>query len=138
MTKKANKRVVVVGSTNWDICMYLPKIPAPGETVGGGSLKGNLGGKGANQAVACHKAGADVTFVSAVGDDANGVTVIEQFTSLGLDCKALKHVEQCSTGTACIFIDEHGENCIGLTAGANAHLSPHDIQAHQDLIPNAP
>ena len=60
----SSSKVVVVGSSNWDICMYLSQLPTPGETIGGGRLSTNLGGKGANQAVACHLAGASTEFIA--------------------------------------------------------------------------
>lgn len=129
--------VVVVGSTNWDICMYLPHLPSPGETVGGGRLKGNLGGKGANQAVACHLAGASVNFVSALGGDTTAETIMTQFDEIGLDNTHLVQIKDCDTGTACIFIDKSAENCIGLTAGANNRLTPELVNSYCDLISSA-
>lgn len=128
--------VVILGSTNWDICMYLPTLPKPGETVANGLLEGNLGGKGANQAVACHKAGAQMRFISAVGEDATANTVFETFTTLELNAESILR-KPTTTGTACIFIDENAENCIGLTAGANGLLNENDVDAEQALIANA-
>nr|WP_269783265.1 ribokinase [Marinibactrum halimedae] len=123
-----------MGSTNWDICMYLPHLPTPGETVGEGRLKTNLGGKGANQAVACHRAGANTTFISCIGDDATGTTVREEFEAIGLNTSAVATLSNTTTGTACIFIDESAENCIGLTAGANGELTPELVNQHRDTI----
>ncbi len=133
----SRSEVVVVGSTNWDICMYLPHLPVPGETVGGGRLKGNLGGKGANQAVACHLAGAAVNFISALGDDSTAGTIMTQFGNIGLDTGHLVQIKAHNTGTACIFIDENAENCIGLTAGANNELTPELVNNYRDLIGSA-
>lgn len=130
-------KVVVLGSTNWDICMYLPHIPAQGETVGGGRLQTNLGGKGANQAVACYLADAHMSFISCIGDDDTSVTVLRQLEAMGIDLSAVTQVGKASTGTACIFIGADAENCIGLTPGANAALSPQIVDKHSKAIADA-
>lgn len=124
----SSSSIIVLGSTNWDICMYLPHLPMPGETVGMGKMQTNLGGKGANQAVACLKAGANPSFISCIGKDSTGEQVLELFKELKLSTGAIQQVDD-STGTACIFIDETGENCIGLTPGANKWLTP-DVVEH--------
>ena len=128
---------MVLGSTNWDICMYLPTLPAPGDTVGDGRLKTAIGGKGANQAVACFLAEASSQFISCIGDDASATTILQTFNNIGLNTDAVTSVANCSTGTACIFIDAAGENCIGLTAGANAHLDSAVVKRQQHIIQQA-
>ncbi|GAA6169273.1 ribokinase [Sessilibacter corallicola] len=128
--------IVVLGSTNWDICMYLPHLPMPGETVGSGRMQTNLGGKGANQAVACHKAGGNTQFISCIGNDATGQNILQMFNDLALPTDSIKVVED-STGTACIFIDSNAENCIGLTPGANKWLNTEVVDQHYDDIANA-
>lgn len=132
--KEANGKVIVIGSTNWDICMYLSHLPQPGETVGGGRLKSNLGGKGANQAVACHQAGAKTAFISCIGSDDTGNQVRQQLEGLMLDTSLLIASNTQPTGTACIFIDDAGENCIGLTPGANDELSEDIVIGHKNAI----
>ena len=117
--------------------MYLSRLPLPGETVGNGRLQANIGGKGANQAFACHQAGADSCFVSCIGDDGPGRQICDQFQALGLNTSTLISIENCPTGTACILIDDRGENSIGLTAGANDELSSDLILSHRDLIAGA-
>lgn len=129
--------IVVLGSTNWDVCMYLSHLPAPGETVGEGRLKTHLGGKGANQAVASWKAHPNTAFISSVGDDATGDTIVAQLQALGLDTSYIHRIANTPTGTACIFIDAQAENCIGLTAGANDALSKDHVEQHANLIDNA-
>lgn len=119
-----NSKVAVIGSTNWDICMYLESLPKPGETIGNGVLKTNLGGKGANQAIAAHLAGAETTFISCIGDDRASSEILYQFDELGLNKQGITQISDSPTGTACIFIDAEGENCIGLTPAANAALKP--------------
>ncbi|AQA18210.1 ribokinase [Halioglobus japonicus] len=132
-----NSKIAVIGSTNWDICLYLPTLPAPGETVGGGELKSNLGGKGANQAVAAHLAGATTTFISCIGDDGSGNDILARFNTLDLATHGITQIQNTPTGTACIFIDAAGENCIGLTAGANEALSKGLIDSQLDQINDA-
>jgi ribokinase len=124
-------RLLVVGSSNTDVTIRLPSLPAPGQTVLGGTLGQGPGGKGANQAVAAARAGAQVTFVSAVGDDAYGLAAREHYTSEGLDLTYLKTVPGVPSGVALIFVAEAdgGENLIGVASGANARLTPDDINA---------
>ena len=133
----SNNKVTVIGSTNWDICLYLPTLPNAGETVGGGDLKSNLGGKGANQAAAAHLAGAETTFISCLGDDGSSADILAQFETLGLPAHGITQVANTPTGTACIFIDANGENCIGLTAGANSALTPALLDEKSDLLTSA-
>ncbi len=137
MTNKLSAKVVVVGSTNWDICMYLQRLPGAGETIGDGRLKTAIGGKGANQAVASHLAGAACCFISCVGDDAAGQTIRGALDELALPTQTLVEVADTATGTACIFIDDAGENCIGITPGANAELTPALVAAHGSDIQEA-
>lgn len=137
MTDERTGRVMVVGSTNWDICMYLNRLPGVGETIGGGRLKTAIGGKGANQAVASHFAGADCTFISCVGDDASGKTIREKLEQISLSTQTLFEIADTATGTACIFIDEAGENCIGITPGANAEVTPELVAEHAEYIQSA-
>ena len=129
--------VVVLGSTNWDISMHLPKLPAPGETVGGGRLHSCLGGKGANQAVACHRAGVPTQFVSCVGSDTIAPQALEALLNTGLAVDHVTQIPDSQTGTACIFVDQQGENCIGLTAGANGLVGADQINQVNGLLTDA-
>lgn len=126
--------LMVIGSSNWDICMYLPQLPVPGQTLAGGRLQTNLGGKGANQAVAARRAGAMTGFITCVGDDQPGDSIRAQFIAEGLPDDLITAIPDCATGTACIFIDEKGENCIGLTAGANARLDTTHLHSFDACI----
>jgi len=137
MTQAQHGTVVVLGSTNWDICMHLPRLPAPGDTVGGGRLRTAIGGNGANQAVACHLAEAPTQFISCIGDDTSAATIRQAFRTLKLDDAHVADISNCSTGTACIFVNAEGENCIGITAGANAHLSVAMVEQAQQLFAQA-
>ena len=135
---KARGRVVVVGSTNWDIAMYLPSLPRPGETVANGRLQAGLGGKGANQAVAAHRAGGvDTVFLSCIGDDDIAVSVRQVFARLEMAVPYVAEIADTETGSACIFINAEGENCIGVASGANTALDPSFVRAHEVLIREA-
>ena len=130
--------VVVIGSTNWDIAMYLPNLPLPGETVAGGTLQSGLGGKGANQAVASFRAGgASTCFISCIGDDDIANSVRQVFTDLQMPIPEVRVIEGVGTGSACIFVNAEAENCIGIAAGANAHVLPAMIDEHADRIRSA-
>ena len=130
--------VVVIGSTNWDIAMYLPSLPLPGETVAGGNLQSGLGGKGANQAVAAFRAGgASTTFISCIGDDDIANSVKQVFSDLKMPIPEVKGIEGVGTGSACIFVNAEGENCIGIASGANAHVLPEMIDDYVEQIKGA-
>ncbi len=131
-------KVVVVGSTNWDIAMYLPTLPVAGETVAGGKLQTGLGGKGANQAVAAHLAGgAQTTFISCIGDDDIGRSVQQVLSRVGLSLAHVSVIADAGTGSALIFVDAEGENCIGIASGANASVTPEFLQSKSDLLQDA-
>ena len=127
-------KIAVVGSTNWDMSMRLPSLPAPAETVIGGASYFCLGGKGANQAIAAARAGGDVFFLSCVGADAIAAEARKELSANGLDLSGLVAIEDADTGTAMIFVDERGENSIGVANGANACLTPDILAAHADSI----
>ena len=112
--------VVVVGSANLDVVARVARIPGPGETVLASGLTRSGGGKGANQAVAAARAGgAEVAFVGAVGDDADGAALRDGMRADGIDVTGLEAAE-APTGTALISVDDDGENAIVVVAGANA------------------
>src|SRR5580692_11483649 len=120
-------RVVVFGSSNTDMTVRVPRLPAPGQTILGTTFTITPGGKGANQAVAARRAGAEVVFVTAVGDDDLGKNARELYQREGIDVSHVKVVEGTASGVALIFVDDHGENMIGVASGANLRLSPKDI-----------
>ena len=125
-------RVVVLGSSNTDLILRLPQLPAPGQTLLGGPFLTGPGGKGANQAVAARRAGAEVLFLTAVGDDLLGRQALERYQREGIDIVCAKIVPGFASGVAFIFVDDTGENMIGVAPGANARLTPDDI----DRLPN--
>lgn len=120
--------VCVVGSTNMDLIMQVNKLPAPGETVGEGRFSTALGGKGANQAVAAARSGAHTVFVSVVGGDDFGRLAKRRFDTEGI---CIEHLTTSSepTGTALIFVDEQGENCIGVAPGANVDCTEEQVSS---------
>ncbi len=120
-------RVVVLGSINTDLTLPLPRLPVPGETSIGGDLHRGHGGKGANQAVAASRAGAAVTLLAAVGDDDLGRDALDHYRRQGIDVTHVRIIPGVPSGAALIFVGEGGENMIGVAAGANARLTPEDL-----------
>lgn len=123
-------RVVVLGSLNVDLVTLVERHPRPGETVLGQDGGRFAGGKGANQAVAARRAGADVVMVGAVGGDEAGAAYRRRLRDLGVET-ALTQVDGVATGKALITVDEAGENTILVVPGANACLGPERL----DLLP---
>lgn len=111
--------VVVVGSANADLVVQVPRRPGGGETLLGGDLQLLPGGKGANQAAAAGRCGADVAFAGCVGGDANGTYLREQLAAAGVDTSLLGESRR-PTGTAIIFLTPDGENSIVVSPGANS------------------
>ncbi|MCX4525380.1 ribokinase [Streptomyces sp. NBC_01551] len=114
--------IAVLGSTNMDLVAYVPKAPRLGETVTGRAFRTVPGGKGANQAVAAARLGAEVVMIGAVGADEFGVRLRSALTSAGVETAALRTVEGAS-GTAHITVDDEGANSIIVIPGANAHVT---------------
>lgn len=127
-------RITVVGSANIDLTFRTPRFPHPGETLTGHALHQCMGGKGANQAVAAARLGADVTFIACVGSDAFGKAAMEAFAADGIHTTFIRQVENQPTGTAAILVDDKAENCIIVVAGSNALLKPLDITAALSTI----
>ncbi|MDX9882985.1 MAG: ribokinase [Prolixibacteraceae bacterium] len=121
-------KILVVGSSNTDLIATVKNFPTAGETIVGKSFLQVMGGKGANQAVAAHRLGGDVKFITCLGKDANGQNTMQYFKETGLDVSSSLLVDGVSSGTAIILVDENGENCIVITPGANNMLSSEYIQ----------
>jgi ribokinase len=115
--------VTVVGSINLDLVATVPRLPRPGETLTGAELDHVPGGKGANQAVAAARLGAEVRFVGAVGGDDFGRQATAVLIAAGADLSALQQAG-APTGVALILVDEAGENQIVVVPGANHALDP--------------
>ena len=116
--------ITVIGSVNLDIVASAPKLPAPGETVTGATLGRFPGGKGANQALAAQRLGADVALVACVGDDATANEALALLREGGVDLGAVTILQGEATGTALIAVAPGGENQIVVAPGANALLTP--------------
>lgn len=130
-------KVVVVGSSNTDMVVQMPSLPTPGETVLGGEFVQVAGGKGANQAVAAARLGADVTFVARVGDDALGRLAIENFQRDNIRTQHVRRDPDRPSGVALIMVDGRGENMIAVASGANNALSKADVDAASEAISTA-
>jgi ribokinase len=132
-----SKNIVVIGSSNTDMIIKLKQIPKPGETVIGGKFSTASGGKGANQAVAAVRAGGKVVFIGKIGKDMFGERIINGFKSYGLKTNNIIKDENEPSGVALIFVDDKGENSIAVASGANAFLSPENINDKADIISKA-
>lgn len=132
-----NKKLVVLGSVNADHVLNVPRFPKPGETLTGSGYHIAFGGKGANQAVAAGRAGADIHFIACVGDDDIGARMKTQFAADGIRTDAVMAVPGSTTGVAMIWVSAEGENCIGISAGANAELTEARLQPHLPVIADA-
>jgi len=125
-------RIAVVGSTNVDLITYVTRMPAPGETLKAPDFHIGCGGKGANQAVAAARLGAEVVMVSKVGDDAFADTSLANFARFGIDTRHVGRVAGVPSGVATILVEPSGENSILIVEGANAHVAPADVDAAAD------
>lgn len=130
-------RIVVVGSSNTDMILRLPRIPRPGETLLGGDYLTADGGKGANQAVAAARAGGQVTFIARVGTDSLGDTALHGFRRERINVEFIRRDRQSPSGVALIFVADAGENSIGVAPGANGHLSVADVRRAREAIGRA-
>ncbi len=128
------KRICVIGSINMDLVTVTPRFPRPGETLTGDSFGTFPGGKGANQAVACGRLGAEVAMIGKLGDDIFRRQYEEAFRAagVGLDGIAVENGE--STGLAIIEVDRAGENHIIIIPGANARMTPEVIERNSRIM----
>ncbi|MBS1226977.1 MAG: ribokinase [Proteobacteria bacterium] len=121
-------KVLVVGSINMDLVVETAHFPAPGETLLGQRFSTFAGGKGANQAVAARRLGAQVTMIGCVGDDAFGRQLLDQLKAEGIDTRHVRVAQQIGTGVAAITVSQ-AENAIIVVPGANHALTPADLYA---------
>jgi ribokinase len=130
-------RIVVVGSSNTDMVVKGQRLPAPGETVKGGQFVMAAGGKGANQAVAAARLGAQVTLVAKVGADVFGDQAIAGYQKDGICTDFIFRDPASHTGIALILVDQQGENLISVASGANSALMPQDVQKAAERVRSA-
>ena len=119
--------IVVVGSVNLDLSATVARLPAPGETITGATLSRFPGGKGANQALAARRLGAQVQLVACVGDDAAAVEALAMLREGGVDLSRVQVLEGSQTGVALICVEPSGENQIVVAPGANAVMRPGEM-----------
>ena len=119
--------ILVVGSLNADLVVRTPRFPQPGETISGEDLQVIPGGKGANQAVAAARLGAQVSMLGRVGKDNFGDFLLNNLKSNNVDSQLVQR-DDASTGTAIIVVDSNGQNSIVLSAGANGKVSSVDVK----------
>ena len=127
MTKRP--RVTVLGSLNMDISVTVPRLPGPGATVLGSAARFTPGGKGANQAVAAARLGADVRMVGCVGDDDFGRRLLAALRDETVNAETVRTVPGVPTGLAMIAVDQAGENLIVVAPGANHEAGPPEAAA---------
>ena len=128
-------RIGVIGSTNMDLTTTVVSMPVWGETVLASHFETSFGGKGANQAIAAAKLGADVVMVTNLGDDALGESALRNFASSAIDTSHVRRIANQSTGTATILVDgKSGDNAILIVAGANGDLSSADVAAASEAL----
>ncbi len=136
MKTETKKKIVVVGSINMDLVAYAPRIPVEGETLLGSRFEVHAGGKGANQAVAAGRLGWPVQMIGRVGDDAFGSALRRGLEEAGVDTSSVA-TSKGSSGVAVIVVSDRGENCIVIIPGANALVTPEDLEANRTLLQSA-
>ena len=127
-------KIFIVGSINIDVSARMQKLPLPGQTVNAESYGLGVGGKGANQAIAAAKMGADICFVGAVGDDSFGELALREMTNSGLPTQNIIRFDNIETGMAIVQVDHEGQNSIAICAGANASLQADMLNDYKEQI----
>lgn len=130
-------KLAVLGSINADHILNLAQFPQPGETVIGKHYQVAFGGKGANQAVAAGRSGADIAFIAGVGEDDIGGRIREQLQRDRVDVSAVEMMKDETTGVALIFVNADAENMIAINAGANAAVTPTYLERYRQTIIDA-
>jgi ribokinase len=129
--------IAVLGSINMDLVVRVPRFPMPGETLNGRSIAFHSGGKGANQAVAAARLGADVYLFGKVGGDVFGERLLTGLRENGVNVDAVEREEDCATGLASIWVNDDGENVIVLSTGANVRVDGAYLDRHLEQIGRA-
>lgn len=129
-----SRQVVVIGSANLDLTVTVSRLPREGETVLGGELLLSNGGKGANQAIAALKAGAEVRLMAKVGRDPFGDRICRDLVAAGLPAAGLLRDESAPTGVALIVVDRQGRNQIAVAPGSNLLLLSAVIEQYEPFL----
>lgn len=127
-------KLAVIGSNMTDLTSYVNRMPRPGETLESTGFTVGRGGKGANQAIAAARCGAEILMLSCVGGDVFGEATIANFKANGIDVSHLKRIQALQSGTATIVVDTNGQNCIVIHKGANNVLLPEDVDAAEEAL----
>jgi ribokinase len=134
----SKKKIVVFGSYVTDLMFRVPRLPVKGETLIASTFKMGPGGKGANQAVAAKRAGANVSMITKIGKDKFGELAIENFQKEGIDSKYIFLDEEYPTACATVLVDEStGDNQIAITYGATEHITPEEVETARKEIESA-
>lgn len=128
------KKIAVLGSLNLDTTYHVTRFPQPGETISANDKSSAPGGKGANQAVAAVRSGAQVAFIGMVGEDNEGKFMREALQEDGIDTKFLQNDPRHGTGSAIITLDANGQNDIMVYAGANFGMDESLLKGTDDLF----
>ena len=126
--------IAVLGSINMDLVLHMPRFPNPGETISGTEMATYSGGKGANQAVAAARLGADARFFGKVGDDVFGDRLVAALRGNHVNVAAIECESNCASGLASIWVNDEGENAIALAAGANGRVDESYLERHLEAI----
>ncbi|WP_027695839.1 ribokinase [Vibrio litoralis] len=127
-------KLIVLGSVNADHVLQVPSFPRPGETLMGRNYQVIPGGKGANQAVAAARLGADIGFIACVGSDSFGQNIIQSFAQDGINTDYVSSIQSTPTGVALIQVSDEGENSICLSPEANNALDQDRVSIFKDPI----
>ena len=127
-------KIVVIGSLHTDFTVKVKAIPRIGESILGESFKRSPGGKGANQAVAAARLGADVTLIGRVGFDFFGKELIKNLMENGIDTKYIIEDSETYTGLALIMVDKNGDNILAVASGADLRIREEDIDKVEEVI----
>ena len=127
-------KVTVVGSFNTDLSVRTPHMPVGGETILGGPFTTGPGGKGANQAVAAARLGAEVSMLVKLGLDVFGDLAAQNLVREGIQPEYILRSAESHTGVAFIIVDQHGENMIVVASGTNNFLTPEDVERARQAV----
>lgn len=133
-----NNQVAVIGSSNVDLVMKMERLPCKGETVTNAQFLQTFGGKGANQAVACVRAGAKTLFMNCAGEDPYVEQMLRNFVEDGMDCTCIERFEGMHTGHALCMIGEKGANYLSVAPGANYCMTPEWISKYASRLQSIP
>lgn len=135
--KKRRPKIVVVGSINMDLVLTCEHLPKPGETLAASQCIEVSGGKGANQAVAAARMGADVELIGCIGNDVFGPQLLKRLQEAKVGTESVKQCEDCGSGLALVMVESSGQNSIVIVPGANGRLGRRDVQALASKIQQA-